>query len=638
MRLSDRPPWIIRTYAGFADAEATNERYRANLARGQRGLSVAFDLPTQNGYDSDHPMAAGEVGGTGVAVCHLGDMERLLDGIPLGEVNVSMTINATAPWLFALYLALAEKQGVAFEALRGTTQNDLMKEFVARGTYAFDPETSLRLSKDLVTYAVRHAPKWNPTNCCGYHYMESGASPAEEVGFAIGNAVLVLDAIRPELEDAQFRAVVERISFFVNSGIELVPEIAKFRAYARMWKRVCAELYGVEDVKFRAGCQVRSLTLTEASPEVNIVRIAYEALPAVLSASARVGALQLPGFREALQLPTESEQALSLRTQQVLMYETGISDHPDIFEGSKVVEGLTAEVLAEAWGIMEEMRGGGYASAIPWISRKLTEALVSWRARVDREEQVWLGVNAFTDPVGLVGAESSGRDGSDEAAVRRHLDRLGAWRNARNQAEVDRCLTGLKDALNSGENVLPASMALARAGGTTGEWSDVVERYCGGRYSAPLGTEGSGSTATIDVPKAERKVRIVLAKSGLDGHVNAVKLLAAACAQAGMEVIYTGIKQPPEAIVATALQEDADVVGISSLSGAHLHIASEVLRLLADRDASDVPVILGGIIPESDRQPLLDLGVKAVFTPSDARVGDVVARILEVAGVGTAAA
>ncbi len=630
MRLGDRPPWIVRTYAGFGDAEATNARYRANLDRGQRGLSVAFDLPTQNGYDADDPLAAGEVGGTGVAISHLGDLARLFEGIPLGEVNTSMTINATAPWLYALYLALAEQEGVPWGVLRGTTQNDLIKEFVARGTYVFDPETSLRLSRDLTTFAVTHTPKWNPVNACGYHYMESGATPAEEVGFAIGGAVLLLDAIRPRLEAEAFTRVVARISFFVNSGIELVPEIAKLRAYRKLWQRTCEARYGVPDVPFRAGCQVRSLTLTAAEPEVNIVRIAYEALPAVLSASARVGALQLPGFREALQLPTESEQVLSLRTQQVLMYETGLGDWGDIFEGSTIVERLTDETVAAAAAVVEKMVGLGYAGSIPYLSRRLTEGLVSWRRKVDAGEQVWIGVNAFEDPVDLVPTGGAEREGADPEAVSRHLERLAAHRRTRDAARVEAARAALAEAVRAGDNVLPASIELARAGGTTGEWTATIEAVVGTRYAAPLGAEGGGGE-DLGVPRAPRPLRVVLAKSGLDGHVNAVKLLAAACSQAGMEVVYTGLKQTPEAIVATALQEDADLVGISSLSGSHLHIAREVMRLLGEKGATDLPVILGGIVPEADRAPLEAMGIRAVFTPADARVGEIVQRIIDLA-------
>ena len=630
MRISDHPPWIIRTYAGYADAEATNARYRQNLARGQRGLSVAFDLPTQNGYDSDHPMSIGEVGGTGVAVCHLGDMRRLFDGIPLGDINTSMTINATAPWLFALYLALAQEQGVSPAALRGTTQNDLMKEFAARGTYAFDPETSLRLSTDLVAYAAEHAPQWNPTNSCGYHYMESGATPAQEVGLALGNALLMLDAVREKVAPEAFPAVVKRISFFINSGIELVAEIAKVRAYAALWRELCASEYGVHDAPFRFGCQVRSLTLTAQQPEVNLLRIAYEALPVVLSASARAGALQLPGFREALSLPDAAEQTLALRTQQVLMYETDLADYGDIFEGSKVIEQKTAETVAEARSLVAKMRELGYARTIPWLSELLTGALVAWRGRIERGEQVLVGVNAFLEPVGLLPTAPTAETQADESAIARHLGRLAAWRCGRDETAVQRALASLRADFDVGANVLPASIALARAGGTTGEWSQCIEEACGGRYSAPLGAEGA--TGALDVPKAPRRIRLVLAKSGLDGHTNAVKLLAVACARAGMEVVYTGLKQPPAAIVATALQEDADVIGISSLSGAHLSIAAEVMRLLREQGAGEIPVVMGGIVPEADRATLRALGVREVFGPESDSVGAIVARIVAIAG------
>ena len=633
MRLSDRPPWIIRTYAGFADAQATNQRYRANLKKGQRGLSVAFDLPTQNGYDADHPMAAGEVGGTGVAVSSLDDMRRLFEEIDPGAINTSMTINATAAWHYALYLALAGERGAALGGLRGTTQNDLMKEFVARGTYVFDPASSLRLQADLITYAAEHTPRWNPTNCCGYHFMESGATPAQELGFALGNAMLVLDAIRGRISEDAFALVVRRISYFVNSGIELVDEISKMRAYQQLWKQVCKAEFGVDDVQFRAGCQVRSLTLTAQQPEVNIVRIAYQALPVVLSASARVGALQLPGFREALGLPDEAEQTLALRTQQVLMYETGLSDHPDIFEGSKVIEKRTAEIAEEALNIAQKMRQMGYTASIGWVSRELSAALVRWQARVESGEQVVVGLNAFEEPVGLAGTSEAREAAADPEALGRHLDRLAEHKRSRDGGAVDAALDGLRAAFESGENIVPASLTLARAGGTTGEWTAVLEEAAGGRYAPPLGAEGAESVP-LQVPTATTPVRLVLGKSGLDGHVNAVKLMAVACARAGIEVVYTGIKQPPEAIVAAALQEDADVIGISSLSGAHLHIAQEVSRLLAERGGSDIPVVMGGIIPDKDHAALQALGVRAVFTPGSQPVGEMIARIIELAGSG----
>ncbi len=632
MRLDERPPWIIRTYAGFADPVTTNARYRANLAKGQRGLSVAFDLPTQNGYDSDHIMSAGEVGGTGVAVCTLADMERLFDGIPLDKINTSMTINATAPWLMAMYLALAERQGVPFDVLRGTVQNDLMKEFVGRGTYVFDPETSLRLSTDVIRYSAEHVPKWNPMNACGYHYMESGATPAQEVGLAIGNAVLILDHIRPHVSTEQFGNVVRRISFFVNSGIELVAEIAKIRAYSQLWKEICRDEYGVEDVRFRAGCQVRSLTLTAQQPEVNIVRIAYEALPVVISRSARVGALQLPGFREALSLPDEAEQTLALRTQQVLMYETVLADHEDIFEGSKVVEAKTDAVKAEARALIAKMRELGYAKSIPWIAEALTAALVTWKSATESGERVHVGVNAFEGEINLVGAPPTDETRADPQLLERHLINLRNHRAlGRDREAVAIAMLDLRKAFDAGENIMPSSIALAKAGGTTGEWTQVIEEAVGGRYAAPLGTEGARGVP-LEVPQTSRPLRIVLGKSGLDGHVNAVKLLAVACSRAGMEVVYTGIKQPPEAIVATALEEDADVIGISSLSGSHLHIASETLRLLAEKDAAEIPVLMGGIIPDADKQALLDMGIKGVVRPGELPLPEIVGRIIELTG------
>ena len=630
MKLTDRAPWIIRTYAGFADAEATNVRYRQNLDKGQRGLSVAFDLPTQNGYDSDHAMAAGEVGGTGVAVCSIADMDLLFEGIDLGTINTSMTINATAPWLFALYLVAAERRGIAWKALRGTTQNDLMKEFVARGTHIFDPETSLRLSTDLIVFATREAPLWNPMNACGYHYMESGATPAQEVGMAIGNAAIVLDRIRPVLSVDQFQDVVRRMSFFINSGIELVAEIAKVRAYSALWKRVAADAYGVADAVFRAGCQVRSLTLTAQQPEVNIIRIAYEALPVVLSASARVGALQLPGFREALGLPDEAEQTLSLRTQQVLMYETDIADHGDIFEGSIVIERKTAELVAEAAALVSEMRDVGYGRAISRVADELTAGLLRWKSGVERGENVQVGVNAFLEPIGLVGNATGNAAAQDPEALRRHLIRLRNHRAFRDHGAVADAMMALRAAFEAGENVMAPTIALARAGGTTGEWTQVIESAVGGRYAAPLGTE-AGQRVSLDVPKAPRRLRIVIGKSGLDGHVNAVKLIAVACARSGMEVIYTGIKQPPEAIVRAAIQEDADIIGISSLSGAHLHIAAETMRLLREQGATDIPVVMGGILPESDLEALKALGIAATFTPGGHSLGEIVGAIIELA-------
>ncbi|MCC6766363.1 MAG: cobalamin-dependent protein [Deltaproteobacteria bacterium] len=624
-----RTPWIIRTYAGFGDAEQSNRRYRENLAQGQRGLSVAFDLPTQNGYDADHPMSEGEIGGTGVSISHVGDMETLFREIDLGAINTSMTINATAVWLYALYVAVADKHGVPRAQLRGTTQNDLLKEFVARGTSVFDPTVSLRLSTDLIKFAAAESPLWNPMNSCGYHYMESGASPAEEVGYALGNAILILEAIRPALSKEAFAGVVDRISFFINSGIELVPEIAKVRAYSQLWTEICRERYGVA-AKWRAGCQVRSLTLTEQQPEVNIIRIAYQSLPVVLSASARVGALQLPGFREALGLPDPSEQILALRTQQVLMYETGVADYPDIFEGSKVIEKATGEIKDEARTVIAEMEKIGYAGCIPWIALRLTSSLVKWRQQIESKEKLVVGVNAFPGEVGALrgGARTRAEDAVTPETIAQRVADVKRWKETRDAGAVARALAELEKAAIAGENLVPPSIQLARAGGTTGEWTQALEEALGQRYQAPLGSEIKDAPP-LRIPRAPKRMRVLLAKSGLDGHVNAVKLLAFACREAGMEVVYTGLKQTPAMIVATAIQEDVDLIGISSLSGSHLWIAREVQRGLRESGGGDIPIVIGGIIPETDQPLLRELGCRHVFTPKNGDVGAIVQAMID---------
>ncbi|HSY79816.1 MAG TPA: methylmalonyl-CoA mutase family protein [Verrucomicrobiae bacterium] len=629
-----REPWIIRTYAGFGDARQANERFLANLKQGQRGLSIAFDLPTQNGYDPDAPVARGEVGEAGVSICHWDDMERLFEGIPLQSINTSMTINATAPFLLALYLVIAEKHGVPWTELRGTTQNDLLKEFVARGTSIFHPELSFRLSTELIRFAVERVPNWNPINCCGYHYMESGAGPAEEIGYAFGNALMILDAIRPRLDAAAFEQTVRRISFFINSGIELVPEICKIRAYFKLWQELCATEYGVNDVAFRAGCQVRSLTLTEPQPEVNIIRIAYEALPVVLSADARVNALQLPGFREALALPDQAEQTLSLRTQQVLMYETGLAGYGDIFEGSKVVEKLTAETAARAREIALRLREAGYSRAISIVSGELTRQLAERHRKVESGEIVQIGVNAFTGEVGLTPPPKQTADRNAHAVKEKErIESIKQWRAARDQKAVAAARGSLERAAASdgGSGLMEATIDLARAGGTVGEWTDSLVRVGRGRYTPPI-LETSVSVGALKVPKATRKIRIALGKAGLDGHINAIKLLAHACMQAGMEVVLAGFKQTPEQMVATALEEDVDVLAVSSLAGAHMSIARETIELLKSRHASDVALVMGGIIPEADRTTLLALGVKAVFTPKDSNLGEIIGRIIAIAG------
>src|SRR5271167_538440 len=600
-RAARREPWIIRTYAGFGDATQANRRFRNNLNEGQRGLSVAFDLPTQNGYDPDAPVASGEVGKAGVSICHWRDMEQLLDGIPLGKINTSMTINSTAPFILALYLVVAEKQGVPWAELRGTTQNDLLKEFVARGTSIFQPEISLKLSADLIKFAVEHAPNWNPINCCGYHYMESGAGPAEEIGYAFGNALMILDTIRPSLSAADFEQTVRRISFFINSGIELVPEICKIRAYFKLWRELCSSEYGVDNVAFRAGCQVRSLTLTEQQPEVNIIRIAYEALPVVISADARVNALQLPGFREALALPDQAEQTLSLRTQQVLMHETGLAGYGDIFEGSKVIEQLTGETAARAREIAIRLREAGYSRAISIVSGELTRQLAERHRKVESGEIVQIGVNAFTGEVGLTPPPKSNAEHARQAArEKERIESIKKWCTARDQTAVAKAREALEraGADDGGSGLIEATIDLARAGGTVGEWTDSLVRVSRGRYTPPI-LEGNGAVGALKVPQAKQKIRIALGKAGLDGHINAIKLLAHACMQAGMEVILAGFKQTPAQLAETALQEDADVLAISSLAGAHMKIAREIIAMLRQRGADDMVVVMGGIIPEA---------------------------------------
>jgi ethylmalonyl-CoA mutase len=621
-----REPWIIRTYAGFGDARQANARFLRNLKEGQRGLSIAFDLPTQNGYDPDAPVAAGEVGKAGVSLCHWRDMEQLLEDIPLDRINTSMTINATAPFLLALYLVVAEKHGIPWTELRGTTQNDLMKEFVARGTSIFNPEVSFRLSTELIHFAVERVPNWNPINCCGYHYTESGAGPAEEIGYTFGNALMILDALRPHLSSAAFENTVRRISFFINSGIELVPEICKVRAYFKLWSELCRTEYGIEGVAFRAGCQVRSLSLTEQQPEVNIIRIAYEALPVVMSADARVNALQLPGFREAIGLPDEAEQLLGLRTQQVLMHETRIGNYGDIFAGSHVIENLTAEIFSEARAIVMKLRKAGYTQAIPLVSAELTRLLAERQHKLEAAEIVQVGVNAFKGEIGLTPAAAADGAADYSALERSRIASLLEWRTSRDQAIVARARERLEQAAAESAGTMEATIELARAGGTVGEWAATIERATQGRYVPPV-LDRSVAVARFKVPTVQRRIRIALGKAGLDGHINAVKLLAHACMQAGMEVILAGFKQTPEQLVEAALQEDADILAISSLAGAHLTIARDVLALLQQHNANTIKVLIGGIIPEQDRKRLLQLGVSEVFTPKDSDLGQIVARI-----------
>jgi (2R)-ethylmalonyl-CoA mutase len=527
---------------------------------------------------------------------------------------------------------VAERRGFDWKELRGTTQNDLLKEFVARGTSIFDPEMSMRLSTELIKFSVERAPNWNPINCCGYHYMESGCGPAEEVGYAFGNAMLLLDHLRPQLDREAFAQTIRRISFFINSGIELVPEICKIRAYFKLWPDLCRAEYGVEDVAFRAGCQVRSLTLTEQQPEVNIIRIAYEALPVVISAGARVNALQLPGFREALALPDESEQTLSLRTQQVLMHETELARYGDIFEGSTVIEKLTAETAARAREIATKMRADGYARAISSVAAELTRQLAERRARIEAGETIQVGVNAFLGEIGIAGVPRASSDSkARERAEHERIESIRAWRANRDASRYIAARDALIHAARGTGPIMEATLDFARAGGTVGEWTSALEAAGHRRFTPPI--LGTGSPAPpLGVPAAPRRIKVALGKAGLDGHINAVKLLAHALMQSGMEVVLAGFKQTPAELVATATQEDVEVLAISSLAGAHMSIARETLAILKERGASDIKLVMGGIIPESDRNKLAELGVRAVFTPKDGALASVVSKIIEIAG------
>jgi ethylmalonyl-CoA mutase len=617
--------WLMRTYSGHSTAAASNALYRTNLAKGQTGLSIAFDLPTQTGYDPDAPEARGEVGKTGVPVVHLGHMRTLLDGIPPNRMNTSMTINATAAWLLGLYVANAEDQGVPSVELRGTTQNDIVKEYLSRGTYIFPPEPSRRLIVDMVAYTVRHAPKWNPINVCSYHLQEAGATPVQELAYALATAIGVLDAVRESGQVApdRFDAVVGSISFFVNAGIRFVEETCKMRAFTAMWDRICAERYGVADPKqrrFRYGVQVNSLGLTEAQPENNVQRIVLEALGVTLSQRARARSIQLPAWNEALGLPRPWDQQWSLRMQQVLAFETDLLEYGDIFDGSKVVEAKTAE-------LDDVLSRGGAFEAIDELKGRLVRSLAERTRRIESGEQTVVGVNRFTEtePSPLGSAESILR--VDHRVEAEMVADVEAWRARRDPGVVALALDELRRAAESDTNVMPATIALAHAGGTTGEWADAL-REVFGEFHAPTGVGAAVGHRTSDLAAVATRVqamaggppKLLVAKPGLDGHSNGAEQIAVAARDAGMEVVYAGIRLTPAQIAASARDEDPDVIGLSILSGSHLALVPEVMRLLTS-EGVDAPVVVGGIIPEDDQATLLGLGVRAVYTPKDFELG-----------------
>ena len=622
-------PWLMRTYSGHSSATASNELYRTNLAKGQTGLSVAFDLPTQTGYDPDHLLAHGEVGKVGVPVVHLGHMRQLLDGIPPGEMNTSMTINATAAWLLGLYVANAEDQGVESSRLRGTTQNDIIKEYLSRGTYIFPPEASRRLIVDMVAYCSRHIPKWNPMNVCSYHLQEAGATPVQEIAYALATAIGVLDAVREsgQVDEDHFPQVVGSISFFVNAGIRFIEETCKMRAFTALWDRICLERYGVQDPKlrrFRYGVQVNSLGLTEAQPENNVQRIVLEALGVTLSKNARARSLQLPAWNEALGLPRPWDQQWSLRIQQVLALETDLLEYEDIFEGSKVMEAKTAEIRDAAWAELEEvLELGGAFEAIEELKGRLVSSHTERMRRLESGDLQVVGVNVFaeTAPSPLGGEESILK--VDPEVQDQLIADVQAWRNARDADAVKGAIDELRRVARSDENIMGATIALAHAGGTTGEWADVLREEFG-EYRAPTGVSaavGRHGNSLADVALRARALpggppRLLVAKPGLDGHSNGAEQIAVAARDAGMEVIYQGIRLTPEQIASVARDEDVDVVGLSILSGSHLELVPMVIKLLRDNGV-DAPVVVGGIIPEEDRPRLLAGGVAAVYTPKD---------------------
>ncbi len=626
-RAPDRP-WMMRTYSGHSTAERSNELYRTNLAKGQTGLSIAFDLPTQTGFDPDHELASGEVGKVGVPVAHLGNMRTLLAGIPPGEMNTSMTINATAAWLLALYVANAEEQGVESTALRGTTQNDIVKEYLSRGTYIFPPEPSRRLIVDMVVWCHEHAPLWNPMNVCSYHLQEAGATPVQEIAYAMATAIDVLDAVRDSgrIPEDRFAEVFGSISFFVNAGIRFVEEVCKLRAMTEMWESIGRERYGITDdkaLRFRYGVQVNSLGLTEVQPENNVQRIVLEMLAVTLSKRARARSVQLPAWNEALGLPTPWDQQWSLRMQQVLAFETDLLEHEDIFDGSHVIEEMTSRLRAEAEAELDEVLDlGGAFSAIDTLKSRLVSSMAERTRRIASSDQVVVGVNRFTEsetgPLG--GSESILR--VDPEVEQMMVDDLAAWKSERDGDSVAEALDRLRSAAQGDGSIMEASVDLARVGGTTGEWGAVMCEVFG-EFRAPTGISGASGSPGGLAAIAERvralpggPPRVLIAKPGLDGHSNGAEQIAMAARDSGMEVVYAGIRSTVDEIASTAVEEDPDLIGLSILSGSHLEL---VPRLVERCRALGVtaPIVVGGIIPEEDRGVLAEAGVAAVYTPKD---------------------
>ena len=648
--MADRSkPWVMRTYSGHSTAVKSNELYRNNLAKGQTGLSIAFDLPTQTGYDPDDIDAAGEVGKVGVPVAHLGHMRQLLEGIPLAEMNTSMTINATAAWLWGLYLALAEERGVDFDQLSGTTQNDIVKEYLSRGTYIFAPEPSRRLIVDMIAFGINHVPKWNPINVCSYHLQEAGATPVQEIAYALATAIDILDAVRDsgKIEPSQMPHVVGRISFFVNAGVRFIEEIAKMRTFTAMWDEICRTRYGVDDPsfrRFRYGVQVNSLGLTEQQPENNVQRIVLEMLGVTLSADARARALQLPAWNEALGLPRPWDQQWSLRMQQVLAFESDLLEYPDIFAGSQVMDAKVHELTVGAQSELDDVLGrGGAFNAIEELKSRLVASQAERVARIESGEQIVVGVNRFveTAPSPLTSGSSLESIMTVDPLVEVEMTKdVAAWRAARDETAVQVAINELERVAKSDEpadNIMIPTIALAKAGGTTGEWAKAL-REVFGEYRAPTGVRsamsprGESFASLVERSRAVQQRRgappkLLVAKPGLDGHSNGAEQIAVAARDAGFEVVYQGIRLSPDEIVAAARDEDVDIVGISILSGSHLALVPRVVEGLRSAGV-DAKVVVGGIVPDEDAQFLRDHGVTAVYTPKDFSLAAIISDLL----------
>ena len=648
-------PWIMRTYAGHSTAAASNELYRTNLAKGQTGLSVAFDLPTQTGYDADDPLARGEVGKVGVPISHLGDMRALFEGLPLEQMNTSMTINATAAWLLSLYVAVADDQNADRAALRGTTQNDIIKEYLSRGTHIFPPAASMRLITDLITYAVIEVPKWNPINICSYHLQEAGATPTQELAYALVTAIGVLDAVKAtgRIPEAEFGQVVGRMSFFVNAGIRFVEEMCKMRAFVELWDRVTRERYGVTDPKlrrFRYGVQVNSLGLTEQQPENNIIRIVLEMLAVTLSKDARARAVQLPAWNEALGLPRPWDQQWSLRAQQILSYESDLLEYADLFKGSEVVAAETEHLVESAWAEVEEvLKRGGAVEAVEsgYIKQKLVESNAARLRAIESGEQVVVGVNEYIEgaPSPLVENLDDAILTVDPAVEEKQIAALGRWKAERDPSAVESAIGELQRVARSDENIMPASIAAAHTGVTTGEWAHTL-RAVWGEYRAPTGVAGatvkaSGSGAAAEVVdrlrkrlgelevRMGRRPKLLVGKPGLDGHSNGAEQIAIKARDVGFDVVYEGIRVSPEQIVASALEEGVHLIGLSILSGSHLALVPEVVERLREAGLSDIPVVVGGIIPDADAERLRRDGVAAVYTPKDFELDHIMSDLID---------